>query len=59
MADSVYFGDSRRDNAQDRDSGYGQNTYGGGPSDSYGGGPSGGGPERLLAVLRGRLWKKR
>ena len=42
VADSVYFGDSRRDNAQDRDSGYGQNTYGGGPSDSYGGGPSGG-----------------
>ena len=53
VADSVYFGDSRRDSNQDREGGYGQNTYGqnsyGGGSDSYGGGadsygsaPSGG-----------------
>lgn len=42
VADSVYFGDSRRDNAQDRDNGYGQSGYGSAPSDSYSSAPAGG-----------------
>ena len=38
VADNVYFGDSKRDSNPDRESGYGQSSYGG----SYGGGYSGG-----------------
>ena len=45
VADNVYFGDSKRDSNPDRESGYGQSSYGGsysGGSDSYGAAPSGG-----------------